>query len=52
MVDMPAKIIDGKKMADALLERAAEKVAALNFKPCVAIVLVGDDPASQTYTKK
>jgi len=49
---MMAKIIDGKKMADALLERAKEKVASLNFKPCVAIVLVGDDPASQTYTKK
>jgi len=49
---MTAKIIDGKKMADALLEKAAEKVAALNFKPCVAIVLVGDDLASQTYTKK
>ena len=52
MIHMPAKLIDGKKMADALLEKAAEKVAALNFKPCVAIVLVGDDPASQTYTKK
>jgi len=51
-MNMIAKIIDGKKMADALLERAREKVALLNFKPCVAIVLVGDDPASQTYTKK
>ncbi len=49
---MAAKIIDGKKMADALLEKAAEKVAALQFKPCIAIVLVGDDPASQTYTRK
>ncbi len=49
---MAAKIIDGKRMADALLERAKEKIASLNFKPCVAIVLVGDDPASQTYTKK
>ena len=49
---MVAKIIDGKRMADALLERAKEKIASLNFKPCVAIVLVGDDPASQTYTKK
>ncbi|MFA6907234.1 MAG: bifunctional 5,10-methylenetetrahydrofolate dehydrogenase/5,10-methenyltetrahydrofolate cyclohydrolase [Candidatus Micrarchaeia archaeon] len=49
---MAAKIIDGKKMADALLGKAAEKVAALNFRPCVAIVLVGDDLASQTYTKK
>jgi methylenetetrahydrofolate dehydrogenase (NADP+)/methenyltetrahydrofolate cyclohydrolase len=49
---MPAKIIDGRKMADALLDAVAEKVAALQFKPCLAIVLVGDDPASQTYTKK
>ena len=49
---MVAKIIDGKKMADALLDKAALKIAALNFRPCVAIVLVGDDPASQTYTKK
>ena len=49
---MMAKIIDGKKMADALQDKAALKIAALNFKPCVAIVLVGDDPASQTYTKK
>ena len=49
---MAAKIIDGKKMADALLGKAALKIAELNFKPCVAIVLVGDDPASQMYTKK
>ncbi|MCX6770432.1 MAG: bifunctional 5,10-methylenetetrahydrofolate dehydrogenase/5,10-methenyltetrahydrofolate cyclohydrolase [Candidatus Micrarchaeota archaeon] len=49
---MAAKIIDGKKMADALLDNAALKIAALSFKPCVAIVLVGDDPASLMYTKK
>ncbi|MFA6327831.1 MAG: bifunctional 5,10-methylenetetrahydrofolate dehydrogenase/5,10-methenyltetrahydrofolate cyclohydrolase [Candidatus Micrarchaeia archaeon] len=49
---MAAKIIDGKRMADALLAASAEKVSALGFKPCVAIVLVGDDPASQTYTRK
>lgn len=49
---MPAKIIDGKRMADALLDAVAEKVAALQFKPCLAIVLVGGDPASQVYTRK
>jgi methylenetetrahydrofolate dehydrogenase (NADP+)/methenyltetrahydrofolate cyclohydrolase len=49
---MPARIIDGKRMADALLDAVAEKVAALQFKPCLAIVLVGDDLASQTYTRK
>jgi len=49
---MAAKLIDGKRMADALLGKAAEKVATLHFKPCVAIVLAGDDMASQTYTRK
>ena len=49
---MTAKIIDGKKMADALLEGAKKRVALLSPKPCIAIVLVGDDPASQMYTKK
>jgi len=49
---MAAKIIDGKRMADALLEGAKKRVALLSPKPCIAIVLVGDDPASQMYTKK
>ena len=49
---MAAKIIDGKKMADTLLEGAKKRVALLSPKPCIAIVLVGDDPASQMYTKK
>ena len=49
---MTAKIIDGKKMADTLLEGAKKRVALLSPKPCIAIVLVGDDPASQMYTKK
>jgi methylenetetrahydrofolate dehydrogenase (NADP+) / methenyltetrahydrofolate cyclohydrolase len=49
---MAAKIIDGKKMADAILEKAKKEVARLSPKPCLAIVLVGDDPASQVYTKR
>lgn len=49
---MAAKIIDGKKIADALLEKAKARVAAMKQKPCVAIVLAGDDPASLVYTKK
>jgi len=49
---MAAKIIDGKKMADALLDKAKAKAAKLPTKPCLAIVLVGENPASLVYTKK
>ena len=49
---MVAKIIDGKKMAEKILEDAKKKVAALNPKPCLAIILVGENPASLVYTKK
>jgi methylenetetrahydrofolate dehydrogenase (NADP+)/methenyltetrahydrofolate cyclohydrolase len=49
---MPAKIIDGKSMAEALLQRANAEIAALSKTPCLAIVLVGYDHASQTYTRK
>ena len=49
---MAAKIIDGKRMADAILGEVEREVSSLHLKPCLAIVLVGDDPASQVYTKK
>ncbi|MCX6769977.1 MAG: bifunctional 5,10-methylenetetrahydrofolate dehydrogenase/5,10-methenyltetrahydrofolate cyclohydrolase [Candidatus Micrarchaeota archaeon] len=49
---MAGKIIDGKKIADAMLEAAKLRVAKLSKKPCLAIVIAGDDPASLVYTKK
>jgi methylenetetrahydrofolate dehydrogenase (NADP+)/methenyltetrahydrofolate cyclohydrolase len=49
---MAAKTIDGKKIADELLAEAAKEVAKLPSKPCLSIVLVGDDLASLVYTKK
>ena len=49
---MAAKIIDGKKMADALLAGVASEVAKLKAKPCLALVIVGEKPASLVYTKK
>ncbi len=51
-VIMRAKIIDGKKMADGLLEKAKQEIALLARPPCLAIVMAGDDPASQVYVKK
>lgn len=47
-----SKIIDGKLVASAIKERVAEEVLRLKAErifPCLAVVLVGDDPASQVY---
>ncbi len=48
------KIIDGKKTAAAILEELRGEVAALAGKgvqPGLAVVLVGEDPASQVYVR-
>ncbi|MFC5355779.1 bifunctional methylenetetrahydrofolate dehydrogenase/methenyltetrahydrofolate cyclohydrolase FolD [Azospirillum himalayense] len=50
-----AKIIDGKAFAAGLRARVAEGVAALKgshgVTPGLAVVLVGEDPASQVYVR-
>ena len=52
---MTAKIIDGKAIAAALRQEVADGVKALvasgATKPGLATVLVGEDPASQTYVR-
>ncbi|MCX6773195.1 MAG: bifunctional 5,10-methylenetetrahydrofolate dehydrogenase/5,10-methenyltetrahydrofolate cyclohydrolase [Candidatus Micrarchaeota archaeon] len=49
---MVAKIIDGRELAEKVLDKAKLDVAKLAPKPCLAIVLVGDNPASIVYTNK
>jgi methylenetetrahydrofolate dehydrogenase (NADP+) / methenyltetrahydrofolate cyclohydrolase len=44
-----AEIIDGKAFAANLLGLITAEVATLPFKPGLAVVLVGDDPASRVY---
>ena len=50
-----AKIIDGKAYAERLRSRIAEAVFELkvahNITPGLAVVLVGNDPASQVYVR-
>jgi methylenetetrahydrofolate dehydrogenase (NADP+) / methenyltetrahydrofolate cyclohydrolase len=50
---MTARIIDGKAYAETLRGRIAEHVARLQrdhgITPGLAVVIVGDDPASQVY---
>ena len=48
---MSARIIDGKAHAAALRARVAERVAMLSRPPGLAVVLVGDDPASAVYVR-
>lgn len=48
---MAAQIIDGKLVSEKVRAGAAAAVAKLPGKPCLAVVLVGEDPASQIYVK-
>ncbi len=49
------KVLDGKRVAQEVLHAAAQKVArvltATGLTPCLATVLVGSNPASETYVK-
>jgi len=50
-----ARILDGKRIADTLLAelktRVDARVAAGRARPGLAVVLVGEDPASQSYVR-
>ncbi|MGD8327727.1 MAG: tetrahydrofolate dehydrogenase/cyclohydrolase catalytic domain-containing protein, partial [Sphingomonadales bacterium] len=52
---MLSKIIDGKAFAAGLRSQIAEDVAAFKAEtgvtPGLAVVLVGEDPASQVYVR-
>ena len=48
---MTARIIDGKLVAATLRSQLQARVAALDFRPGLAVVLVGDDPASAVYVR-
>ncbi len=43
------QIIDGKAFAAKLRAQIAAEVATLSYKPGLAVVLVGEDPASKVY---
>ena len=42
-------IIDGKKIANEILEDLQKKIARHKCKPALAVILIGKHPASQTY---
>lgn len=43
------KILDGKKVSEAIFENIKKEIAAYKNKPKLAVVLVGENPASKIY---
>jgi methylenetetrahydrofolate dehydrogenase (NADP+) / methenyltetrahydrofolate cyclohydrolase len=48
---MTAQLIDGNALARGIRADVAARVAGMAAKPGLAVILVGDDPASQVYVK-
>jgi len=54
MIAMPAQLIDGNALARQLRAAAQQRAAALTQRgrpPGLAVLLIGDDPASQVYVR-
>ena len=45
------QIIDGKAIAAQVKDEIAAKTAKMERKPGLAVILVGDDPASHVYVR-
>ncbi|OGE82494.1 MAG: hypothetical protein A3B10_00260 [Candidatus Doudnabacteria bacterium RIFCSPLOWO2_01_FULL_44_21] len=45
-------IVDGNRIAKGIFTRLRQAIAAHHLRPHLAVVLVGSDPASQTYVRK
>ena len=45
------KIIDGKQIRNEIIEELKKEVKHYMIKPCLAVIQIGDDPASNTYIK-
>ena len=45
------KLLDGKAVAAQLKSELAQEISGFTKKPGLAVVLVGDDPASQVYVR-
>ena len=46
-----AQLIDGRALSKKIQAKIKKEVASLAFKPGLAVVLVGEDPASQVYVR-
>ncbi len=46
-----AKLIDGKAISQAIRDEVRDEISAGGIKPSLAVVLVGNDPASAVYVR-
>lgn len=46
---MTAKLLDGKALADTLKSELRKRITTYGARPKLAVILVGEDPASQVY---
>ncbi len=51
MAQLFAQPLDGKKVAEAVFSKLVLDISLLPVVPKLALILVGEDPASQTYVK-
>ncbi len=51
LLKMAANIIDGKKLASEIKARLKEEIKSFKQKPGLAIILLGNNPASEIYVK-
>ncbi len=49
---MTAQIIDGEKIAEEIITKIKLEVSTLSKKPCLAVVLIGNNPASKVYVNR
>ncbi|MCX8194764.1 MAG: bifunctional methylenetetrahydrofolate dehydrogenase/methenyltetrahydrofolate cyclohydrolase FolD [Candidatus Micrarchaeota archaeon] len=45
-------VVNGNSLADSILEKAKGQIASFSRPPCLAIVMVGNNPASQVYVRR
>lgn len=45
-------ILDGKRIAESLLQHVSETISSASIQPTLAVILVGDDPGSLSYIKQ
>ena len=48
---MQAEVIDGRRLAREVTDVVAAEVATMSRKPGLAVIIVGDDPASHLYVR-
>ncbi|MCB0271401.1 MAG: bifunctional methylenetetrahydrofolate dehydrogenase/methenyltetrahydrofolate cyclohydrolase FolD [Bdellovibrionales bacterium] len=46
------QLLDGKKVAEKILQEVQNDIATMEVKPGLAVILIGDDPASQVYVNR